>query len=404
MKKFMVVIILAFSLVLSSCMNLQNENGIKGIDSEKAVEERKELYGVWLSYFEISSIVKGKSEAEYRESVVSILENLKNARLNTVFYQVRCFSDALYKSEVFPTSRYIVENEGDALEYDPFEIFIELSGEYDISIHAWVNPFRVSYSQDFSVLSDNNPAKVFYLNDEKTTNLLICDKGIFYNPLSSESRKLIIAGVKELIENYRIKGVQFDDYFYPETEALNDSELYEVYKNSGGELSIEEYRKESVSSLVSSVYSLIKSYDENISFGISPSANFKTNNNVYADVFKWCQEDGFIDYIMPQIYFGFENETMPFKETVEMWLDMEYSDSVSFYVGLAPYKTGELDSNAGSGQNEWVENSDILLLQYKYLSEKSEFKGFSLYSYSYCFGENLTDNTIKEINGLTSML
>jgi uncharacterized lipoprotein YddW (UPF0748 family) len=185
---------------------------------------------------------------------------------------------------------------------------------------------------------------------------------------------------------------------------LNDSELYEAYKNSGGELSIEEYRKESVSSLVSSVYSLIKSYDENISFGISPSANFKTNNNVYADVVKWCQEDGFIDYIMPQIYFGFENETMPFKETVEMWLDIEYSDSVSFYVGLAPYKTGELDSNAGSGQNEWVENSDILLLQYKYLSEKSEFKGFSLYSYSYCFGENLTDNTIKEINGLTSML
>lgn len=404
MKKFMVVIILAFSLVLSSCMNLQNENGIKGIDSEKAVEERKELHGVWLSYFEISSIVKGKSEAEYRESVVSILENLKNARLNTVFYQVRCFSDALYKSEVFPTSRYIVENEGDALEYDPFEIFIELSGEYDISVHAWVNPFRVSYSQDFSVLSDNNPAKVFYLNDDKTTNLLICDKGIFYNPLSSKSRKLIIAGVKELIENYRIKGVQFDDYFYPETEALNDSELYEAYKNSGGELSIEEYRKESVSSLVSSVYSLIKSCDENISFGISPSANFKTNNNVYADVVKWCQEDGFIDYIMPQIYFGFENETMPFKETVEMWLDMEYSDSVSFYVGLAPYKTGELDTNAGSGQNEWVENSDILLLQYKYLSEKSEFKGFSLYSYSYCFGENLTDNTIKEINGLTSML
>lgn len=404
MKKFMMVIILAFSLVLSSCMNLQNGNKTKEFDSQKIIEERKELRGVWLNYFEISSIVKGKSEAEYRESVVSILENLKNARLNTLFYQVRCFSDALYNSEVFPTSRYIVENEGDALEYDPFEIFIELSEEYDISVHAWVNPFRVSYSQDFSMLSDNNPAKVFYLNDEKTTNLLICDKGIFYNPLSSESRKLIIAGVKELIENYRIKGVQFDDYFYPETEALDDSELYEAYKKSGGELSIEEYRKESVSSLVSSVYSLIKSYDENISFGISPSANFKTNNNVYADVVKWCQEDGFIDYIMPQIYFGFENETMPFKETVEMWLDIEYSDSVSFYVGLAPYKTGELDSNAGSGKNEWIENSDILLLQYKYLSEKSEFKGFSLYSYSYCFGENLTDNTIKEINGLTSML
>lgn len=402
MKKFMIVIILAFSLVLSSCVNLQNE--IKEIDSQKAVEERNELRGVWLNYFEISSIVKGKSEAEYRESVASILENLKNARLNTVFYQVRCFSDALYNSEVFPTSRYIVENEGDALEYDPFEIFIELSEEYNISVHAWVNPFRVSYSQDLSELSDNNPAKVFYLNDEKTTNLLICDKGIFYNPLSSESRKLIIAGIKELIENYRIKGVQFDDYFYPESKNLNDSELYEAYKKSGGGLSIEEYRKESVSSLVSSVYSLIKSYDENISFGISPSANFKTNNNVYADVVKWCQEDGFIDYIMPQIYFGFENETMPFKETVEMWLDIKYSGGVDFYVGLAPYKTGELDSNAGSGQNEWVDNSDVLLSQYKYLCEKSEFKGFSLYSYSYCFGENLTDNTIKEINGLTSML
>ena len=360
----------------------------------------EEMRGVWLSFYEISDMCKGKTEEEFAENVKEVMVNLSNSKFNTVFYQARCFSDALYKSSVFPTSKYIVETEGDEIAYDPLEIFIEIASEYNIDVHAWVNPLRISYENNISKLCKSNPAKILYNEDEDLSSLIICEKGLFYNPADEEARKVILSGVRELLENYDIKGVQFDDYFYPECDDINDGILYNAYKADNGELSLEEWRKSNVSSLVSSVYNLVKSYDEKLLFGVSPSASFKKNEKIYADVSLWCKEEGFVDYVMPQVYYGFENETMPFEKTVNEWLSVEKDENVKLYFGLAVYKCGTIDENAGSGKNEWKENNDIILRQYNYLKLSDSFSGVSLYSYSYCFGNNITENAKIEIENL----
>lgn len=400
LKKLVVLFVAIFILSLTSCVSSsQEKNAETDIQAEVKIMT-EEMRGVWLSFYEISDMCKGKTEEEFAENVKEVMVNLSNSKFNTVFYQARCFSDALYKSSVFPTSKYIVETEGDEIAYDPLEIFIEIASEYNIDVHAWVNPLRISYENNISKLCKSNPAKILYNEDEDLSSLIICEKGLFYNPADEEARKVILSGVRELLENYDIKGVQFDDYFYPECDDINDGILYNAYKADNGELSLEEWRKSNVSSLVSSVYNLVKSYDEKLLFGVSPSASFKKNEKIYADVSLWCKEEGFVDYVMPQVYYGFENETMPFEKTVNEWLSVEKDENVKLYFGLAVYKCGTIDENAGSGKNEWKENNDIILRQYNYLKLSDSFSGVSLYSYSYCFGNNITENAKIEIENL----
>lgn len=401
LKKLAVLFVVIYIFGLTSCLSPAVENRAESeVQAEVKVEEKNEMRGVWLSFYEISDMCKDKTEEEFTEKVKEMIMNLSSNQFNTVFYQVRCFSDALYKSSVFPVSKYIVETEGDEIDFDPLKIFIEIANQYNIEVHAWVNPLRISYEKNISSLSKNNPARILYNEDEDLSSLIICEKGLFYNPADEEARKVILSGVRELLENYDIKGIQFDDYFYPECDDINDGILYNEYKANNGELTLEEWRKNNVSSLVSSVYNLVKSYNENLQFGVSPSASFKKNEKIYADVKLWCKEDGFVDYIMPQVYYGFENETMPFRETVNDWLSIEKNENVSLYFGLAVYKCGVADENAGSGKNEWKENSDILSRQYEYLKLSDSFAGVSLYSYTYCFGENVNENTTNEIESL----
>ena len=402
MRKLTIFMVIAFIISLTACGSVsKNVEKETDVQAEVKVEEKVEMRGVWLSFYEISDICKGKTEEEYSESVKQIIANLSNNKFNTVFYQVRCFSDALYNSSIFPTSKYIVETEGDEISFDPLKIFVEIANEYNIDVHAWVNPLRISYENNISLLSKNNPARILYNDDEDLSSLIICEKGIFYNPADEDARKVILSGVRELLENYDIKGVQFDDYFYPECDDINDGILYNEYKANNGEFTLEEWRKNNVSSLVSSTYNLVKGYNENLQFGVSPSASFKKNEKIYADVKLWCEEDGFVDYIMPQVYYGFENETMPFRETVNDWLSLDKNENVSLYFGLAVYKCGVTDENAGTGKNEWIENDDMLSRQYEYLKLSDAFTGVSLYSYSYCFGSDVTKKAKIEIQKLT---
>lgn len=83
---------------------------------------------------------------------------------------------------------------------------------------------------------------------------------------------------------------------------------------------------------------------------------------------------------MPQLYYGFKNEKMPFSSVAEEWSELVKDGSVQLYAGLAAYKCGKEDVYAGSGRAEWQEDSEILLRQTKNCLELG-FDGVSVYSY-----------------------
>jgi len=365
-------------------------------------EKTGNLYCIWLTYSEIGSLVKGKSEEEYRESLEEVFDNLNANKINTVFYQCRAFCDSFYESKIFPVSKYISAG-NDALPFDPFEVFLEMGEEKNIRVHCWVNPYRVSYDNAFEKLPENSPVRELY--KENKNALIICERGIYLNPAEADARKLVLEGIRELLNKYKVDGIHFDDYFYPETEDLKDEKMYKEYKSDGGNFSLSQWRRENVSALVSAVYSLVKSFDNELLFSVSPSADIEKCKNIfYADVEKWCSEEGFVDYIIPQIYFGFENEKMPFSDLVKEWEKLTAESNVKLVCGLAAYKCGKVDENAGSGKNEWTKNVNILSTQYEQVRESQAWQGFSLFSYSYCFGENMTEFSNKEIKSLLYMV
>lgn len=367
-KKIISVVLIV--LCLAGC----TAQGTEKNDSPQSAEYVK---AVWMTYYELSSFTQDNDEQEFKKQISKAFKELESNGFNRVTVQVRPFADAFYKSDYFPVSAYCFKSQGSELLYDPLAIMTEAAHKYGMSIEAWINPYRVSSSTDFSELSDKNKAVEW----KDTDNLIVCDSGIYFNPASSEVTKLICNGVREIVENYQVDSICFDDYFYPDTDKSIDESSYKAYTENSGELSLEDWRRENVSNMVKGVYSTVKSVNENITFGISPASDIENDrDSLYADVEKWCTSEGYIDYICPQIYFGFLNENQPFMKTTKNWIQMS---DCTMYVALPLYKAGKEDEFAGdSGINEFVDNNNIIARQVTYLSKLESVKGFYIFSYS----------------------
>ena len=396
MKKFLLVIVIIFLISTFFIVDKKLKDKSYGDDIvlNSNIEEHRAIF---ISYLEYQSLLLGKDESSMKEAIDLMFENMQNDGFNMAIVHVRSFSDAIYESDIFPSSMTIVEKEGDKLPFDILEYMINSAHTKNIEIHAWINPYRIRNTDDISTISLSNPAyRLLNTNHVKIIN----DKGIFYNPASGVVLELILSGISEIIENYDIDGIHFDDYFYPDDSI--DLVNYLNYKEQGGFLSLNEYHLEQVNKLVLEVYKLIKAKDQSILFGISPEGNIDNNYEMnYADTRTWASNSNYVDYLMPQIYFGFENERKPYLETVKMWNDLITTDTVKLMPALAFYKVGEIDNNALSGMNEWVLNDDIIKKEVLVSRNLSNYQGFALFRYSYLYLDDYyTETTMNEINNL----
>ena len=365
----------------------------------------EEMRAVWIYYNELSMRdVNGGTKEQFTEKAEEMTENIDDAGLNTVILQVRPFCDAFYPSEIFPWSAYLTGTQGQGVDYDPLEIFLACAKEKGLSVQAWFNPYRVLLSTDWDKLADTNPAKQWY-RAGKTENLLLTDSGIYLNPASKEAQALILDGVRELLTKYDLDAVHIDDYFYPTTDENVDSEQYAAYTSAGGKLSRSDWRRENVNTFLSGLYAAVKAADPSVQVVVSPGGDLARNyETLYADVARWAREPGFVDVLMPQLYYGFENESLPFSDTAANWAALELADGVQLCFGLAAYKCGKEDTYAGTGKAEWQLSSDILSRQLALCRGLSHYGGFAIYSYSSIFSENSTENAKKEWQNLKNML
>uniref|UniRef100_UPI00402A1D71 glycoside hydrolase family 10 protein n=1 Tax=Eubacterium sp. TaxID=142586 RepID=UPI00402A1D71 len=286
--------------------------------------------------------------------------------------------------------------QGEEMNYDPLQIMCELSDKYKLKIEAWINPYRVSQDNDYSKLCENNIALKWHNSENTKEYVKEYGNKLYFNPAYKEVNELIVNGVKEIAENYSVDGIHFDDYFYPTSDADFDSVAYDEYKKKGGDLSLGDWRRDNVSSLIKSVYKAIKKVNPDIRFGVSPASDIENDyTSLYADIEKWVSEDGYVDYVCPQIYFGFRNVKQPFMFITKKWVALMRDSKVDLYVGLPLYKCSKVDDYAASEdesiKNEFVDNHDIISRQIIYLSKLDKIKGYYIFSYSY-----LDDDEIKD--------
>lgn len=397
MQKYMrVVIVFATLLLFLGFVLLPDAKGeSKTVSFPDFYQEKRAMF---ISYLEIESLLKGKQEEAMKEAIDTILETLQVNHFDLVLLQVRSFSDSIYPSYLFPSSTVLVNKEGDPLPFDVLAYFLEKAHSLSMELYAWVNPYRIRSHCDLTTLSQANPCYKWLGSDHVH---VIEGKGIFYNPASSEVRSLILSGIKEILENYDVDGILFDDYFYPDLGI--DQEQYQAYQEDGGELSLEAFRYEQVNALVQEVHALCQGFG--VPFGVSPEGNLQNNYDThFIDVKRWLSEEGFVDFIMPQIYFGFYHEIKPFYETLQEWNQLITSDHISLYPALAFYKSGTEDVYAKSGREEWIDNTDLLMRQVIVSRGVSHYRGFAIFRYEYIFGEKYqTTFTEKERQALLEL-
>ena len=401
MKKFIIVVVV-FLIATFFIIGKKVEQKEKKEADEISIKYKKnEIRAIYISYIELDNYIKERNEETSKNNIKSIIKNIKDNKFNTIILHVRPFSDSIYKSSIYPVSKSIINDEGKYPKYDILEYFIKEAHQNNLKLHAWINPYRISNDTDTSII-DKNSINYKYLNTSHVG--IIKGKGIYYNPASDEVKKIIIKGIKEIVENYDVDGIHFDDYFYPDKEI--DLNNYQIYLAAGGKLSIDQYRLDNITSLISSVYTTIKSIKKNVLFGIAPEGNIDNNYmSNYIDTKKILSNRGYVDYIMPQIYFGFLNESKPFIDTIKEWNNLIKVDNIKLIPALALYKSGQLDKYAKSGKKEWLENNDIIKRQILVSRNINNYGGFSLFRYDYLFNKDKeNDNLIEEINNLKEIL
>ncbi|GHU79562.1 hypothetical protein FACS1894191_2650 [Clostridia bacterium] len=374
--------------------------------SERAASyEAEAVRAVWISYLDLEKMLLGGSRAGFDKSVAAAFDNVKALGLNTVYVHVRPFGDALYASDYFPWSYLCTGEEGADPGFDPLAVMVSEAKKRGLRIEAWVNPYRVRAAGSRKALSSGNPARIWL--EEGGPEVKDFEGVISYNPASEAAQELIINGAREIVANYAVDGIHIDDYFYPHTDPGFDSRDYAAYKSEGGGLSLEDWRRQNVLTLIKGMYSAIKEEREDAVFGISPQSNISTNYNLqYLDVEEVVSKSGYCDYICPQVYFGFENAVQPFAETMKRWSDMVRTDTVELYAGLAVYKAGLTDGYAGEGKAEWQNNRDLISRMVEYARSLPYYNGFVLYRYDSLFNPeaNVKDHIAEEIDNLRSAL
>lgn len=381
-KKLIVPIIIISFLITDAAIADKKNNEFK--------EEIKEYRIIYISYLEYFSNFYGNSKTINQSKIDKMIDNIKELDFNTIMLHVSPFSDSIYNSSILPYSYTLTGKEGKYPGFDYLEYFIKKAHSKNISIHAWLNPYRVSFSSDINKLSHDNPA--YKLRD--TNSIGINKNGIYFNPTSEIVKDLIVKEIMEIINNYDVDGIHFDDYFYINYDV--DKEDYNNYKNNGGTLNLNEFRMSHVNDLIKRVYHTIKEKNKNILFSIAPDGNINNNYKYhYADVKTWLKEDGYIDIIMPQIYYGFENEYSPFDKVLDNWIKLN-ENNVTLIPTLAIYKCGIIDQDAGSGKKEWINNNDIINREVNLIRSK-QLLGFSLFRYDFIFNNNVCVNEVTNL-------
>lgn len=286
-----------------------------------------------------------QNNSKLQQEIDEIVLKASSCGLNALFFQARPCADSFYKSNIFPWSRFLTGQQGLAPSnnFDPLNYTIEQCHKAGIELHAWINPLRVTVLSSDKLITTHpaniNPELTFKVNDK-----------IFFDPGVPAARKLIIDGVREILQNYDVDGIHFDDYFYPEDINDEDSATWKKYGNSFE--SIANFRRTSIDELIRQTYMAVKELKPSAAFGVSPSGiwankssnplgsntrGFESYYAIYADSHGWVKK-GYVDYIAPQIYWYIGQSGSDFSIVLNWWHNVCKDTNVILLAGIAAYK------------------------------------------------------------------
>lgn len=352
---------ISFLLIFSCIVSIFSFN----MNIKAGTESKNDKRACWISFLDMQVYLLDLSEEDFTQKVNEMYDTIIEYGMNTVIVHARAMGDAMYPSEYFSMSIYIDSDRN--ISYDPMAIMVEVAHDKGLFFEAWINPYRLSKND---ATTEDYKATEFY---EKYKDITIeyedaaGETCLSLDPAKDGTNQLICNQIKEIVENYDVDGIHFDDYFYMPNmvEGLDDA-TKKIYVNS----------------MVKQVYDTVKSIDTTVTFGISPAGNTDSARGQGADIDTWLSVPGYIDYIMPQIYWSdsYMMEgvlTTLYSDRCNEWMSLNMLD-IPIYSGLALYRVGE-ESETDLG---WSEADDNLKKQYE-IAYNMGYDGYALFRYEW---------------------
>ena len=325
MKTSIRIILLLLAVVMSAGFGGNAEEALK-----------REMRAAWVAtVYRIDWPTSVNNASAQKAELNAYLDNLQTQHFNAIYLQVRTMCDAFYQSSYEPWSSYLTGTRGKDPGYDPLAYAVEQCHARGIQCHAWINPYRWSTGTNWNTPQDqdlkNKGMLLSYTSGSTTTTIL--------NPGLPETRQRIVNVIQEIITNYDVDGIVFDDYFYPNGIPTNSSAGdYNLWNDSGVDMTLADWRRNNVNMMVADVYNMIQEVKPEVRFGISPAGVAGTRstsanqhgvtpcptgsdwqyNGIFSDPLAWL-EQGTIDYISPQLYWKTNHSTNPFGPLTQWW-------------------------------------------------------------------------------------
>lgn len=320
--------------------------------TSQALLPKYEFRGIWVAT--VNNIdwpsQPGLPVEEQKREAIEILDLHQRLGMNAVIFQARPCSDAFYPSALEPWSKYLTGIPGryPTPVWDPLQFWIEESHLRNMELHAWLNPYRIALNADEPIAGNH---MIF----EHPEWAIRYGKILLFDPGIPGTRDYVTRVVCDIVRRYDVDGIHMDDYFYPypNGEPFPDDHSYARYNRAFPPAEKESWRRENVDILVKMINDSIKSIKPWVKFGISPfgvwrnrqddpdgsatNAGVTNYDHLYADIRKWLQE-GWIDYVAPQIYWEIGHKLADFETLCRWWNDNVFGKQL--YIGLAPYKLG----------------------------------------------------------------
>ncbi len=359
---------------------------------------KREVRSVWMAtVWALDWPSSTSSTTAQKNEMVKYLDVLQKNNFNAVYFQVRTMSDAFYKSSYEPWSSYLTGTRGKDPGWDPLAFVVEECHKRGMECHAWVNPYRFSTGSNWSTAQDQALKSAGMLlaytkSDGKTTTIL--------NPGLESVRKRIVDVCKEIISNYDVDGLVFDDYFYPEgipvTSSAGD---YDLWQKSGASMTFGDWRRNNVNQMVADVYKMVQQQKPYVRFGISPAGAACTSaavaakhgidrcpvasdwqyDGIFSDPVAWL-EAGTVDYISPQLYWKTNHKTNPFGPMTKWW------SYVAKHFGRHHYASHSISFlNSSNTTSDWEEIGKQVQFSRDYT--ENEAPGAVFYSAAYVTGK-----------------
>jgi uncharacterized lipoprotein YddW (UPF0748 family) len=399
---FRLSILLVFAPYLSSGATINHETDdtcIKEVPNQSRSSEFRAVWIATINNIDWPSNPNLPVEAQKSE-FLRLLDTFQKFNLNVVILQVRAASDAFYESKSEPWSHFLTGKQGKAPRpyYDPLAWAIEMCHQRGMELHAWFNPFRVRnlgfYPLDPNSFAAKHPQYVKEF-----------DKKYFLDPGYPEVISHLVEVIAEVATNYDVDAILLDDYFYPypvDGKKFGDEKSFAKYGRQFYPKRLKEWRRENINHLISSLHDTLAQVNPKIKFGISPFGIWRNKSvdpagsaglrgmssydDLYADVRKWLM-NGWIDYVIPQLYWEKGNRFGDFTSLVQWWSENSYGKPL--YIGQALYKSTTV-------KNGWVQ-PDELTEQINYLRTYQKVRGFAFYSASNI--QKLSETQIKALRG-----